>query len=131
MQTFKLESETRTLLDAVRAGTAAQPVDSTDAAGLELRFAKACSPILGRARVTRTAANHYIWALREFTKLVCKRDGWDLAFELEAYLRKWVGYGLDNAVLQDIVRTAFAVLAHWTVADAEAEADHETPVDAR
>jgi hypothetical protein len=63
--------------------------------------------------------NTYRWYLRELSKLLRTKTGWDLGLELEICLRKWVAYRLNLALLQALVCECYDRIA--TMAPEEVE----------
>jgi hypothetical protein len=58
--------------------------------------------------------NAYRWYLRELSKLLRTKTGWDLALELEIALRKWAAYRLDPELLQALMCDCYEHIAEMT-----------------
>ena len=107
MNTLKLDSETMQLLDRIRAGADTLMLDGVDSDLAEQAVRELARPELENARLTKLQQDQYRWFLRELTALLRTRDGWDLAFELELLVRKWIGLGLVSGRLQALIRQCY------------------------
>ena len=110
MRTLELDGETRQLLARIRSGTEALLLDDVDSDLAEQAVWELGRPLLDAARISGLACDQYRWFLRELAGLLRTRLGWDLAFELELLLRKWVGYGLELGLLQALIRQCYSGL---------------------
>jgi len=110
MKTLKLDSETMQLLDRIRAGADTLMLDGVDTDLAEQAVRELAKPVLENAKLTKLQQDQHRWFLRELTGLLRNRDGWDLAFELEFLMRKWVGLGLVPDKLQALVHQCYSGL---------------------
>ncbi len=65
--------------------------------------------------------NQCRWLLREMARLFRTQAGWDLAFELEVFLRKWVGSRMDGALVQRLICDCWTRMKNLKAADVETE----------
>jgi hypothetical protein len=130
MDQIELEPETRRLLDRIRHSSRVlslyeMPSDLAEAAVWEIGKMG-----LENQHLPLVQYNQFRWFLRELSKLLRARTGWDLALELEICLRKWVAYRLDPVLLQVLVRECLDRIGAMTPEQIEekvevkAEAEH-------
>jgi hypothetical protein len=103
MNELVLDLKTKAMLDRVRHSSKflsiyEMPSDLAEAAVWEIG-----KVLLDNARLPMVQYNTYRWYLRELSKLLRTKTGWDLALELELCLKKWVGFCLDPAMLQALM----------------------------
>jgi hypothetical protein len=70
------------------------------------------------------------WLLREMAKLFRTRTGWDLAFELEVFVRKWAGFQMNSALVQGLVRHCYGRMKNISPEALEPKAEAEAVSDA-
>ncbi|GEM_PF-2442267 len=114
MNQIELNQQSRDLLERVRHKSKVlslydMPSDLAEAAVWEIGRTP-----LERMRLPLVEQNAYRWYLRELSKLLRTRTGWDLALELEICLRKWVGYRLDPELLQSLLYKCYDHIAEMT-----------------
>jgi hypothetical protein len=114
MNPIELEPETRTCLDRVRHSRKVlsvfeMPADLAEAAVWEIG-----KIVLADHHLPLVQYNQYRWYLRELSKLLRTKTGWDLALELEICLRKWTVYSLDRVLLQALLRECLDRIAVMT-----------------
>jgi|GEM_PF-1570699 len=119
MDTIVLEPETRSLLDRIRHRSEVlsiydMPSDLAEAAAWEIGRV-----LVEGQRLPMVQQNQYRWFLRELSKLLRTRTGWDLALEIEIALRKWAAYRLDPVLLQALVRECCDRIAAMTPEEIE------------
>ena len=107
MDPIELQPETRRLLDRIRHSHKVlslyeMPADLAEAAVWEIGRI-----LLDHGQMPIVPYNQYRWFLRELSKLLRTRTGWDLALELEIALRKWAAYRLDPLLLQALARECY------------------------
>ena len=103
MNESELDQRTRMLLDRVRhsrkpLSVYEMPADLAESAVWEIG-----KVVLDAQQLPLVQYNTYRWYLRELSKLLRTKTGWDLALELEICLRKWVAYRLNLTLLQALV----------------------------
>lgn len=111
METLELMTSTRHLLTAIRRDDVRLSVFELDPGVCENALVEIATPHVARSGEPRPRVLQYQWFLRELAKVLCSRQGWDLAFELELLLRRWVGFRLDSRMLQLLVRESCRRLA--------------------
>jgi hypothetical protein len=114
MNQIELDKETRDLLDRVRHKRKCltlydMPSDLAEAAVWEIG-----KVLLDHQGLQMVKYNTYRWYLRELSKLLRTKTGWDLALELEICLRKWVGFCLDPVLLQALLRECYERIGAMT-----------------
>ena len=126
MNQIELNQQSRDLLERVRHKSTVlslydMPSDLAEAAVWEIGRS-----LLERMQLRMTEQNAYRWYLRELSKLLRTRTGWDLALELEIALRKWVGYRLDPELLQALLCECYDHIAGMTPEEVEIRHDSTT-----
>jgi hypothetical protein len=130
MDQIELEPETRRVLDRIRHSSKVlslyeMPSDLAEAAVWEIG-----KMVLENQHLPLVQYNQFRWFLRELSKLLRARTGWDLALELEICLRKWVAYKLDPVLLQALMRESYERIGAMSPggveekAEARVEAEH-------
>ncbi|MBM3330251.1 hypothetical protein FJY68_00185 [candidate division WOR-3 bacterium] len=114
MNQIELNQRARDLLDRVRHKRKVlslfdMPSDLAEAAVWEIG-----RTILDHQGLRLVEQNAYRWYLRELSRLLRTRTGWDLALELEICLRKWAGYKLDSELLQALLSECYEHIAVMT-----------------
>ena len=131
MKKFELNQQSKDLLDRVRHKSKVlslydMPADLAEAAVWEIG-----RTLLERTELSFVQQNGYRWYLRELSRLLRDKTGWELALELEIALRKWVAYKLDPLLLQALLQECYGHIAAMTpeqiesTAEAKAGAGHE------
>jgi hypothetical protein len=125
MEQIELDQTTRNLLDSIRHSRKTlclfeMPADLAGAAVWEIG-----KVLLDHQGLPLVQYNTYRWYLRELAKLLRTRIGWDLALELELCLRKWVGFCLDAAMLQALLRECYGRIGAMTPDEIEENPKHE------
>jgi hypothetical protein len=123
MNQIELDQTTRDLLDSIRHSRKPlclfeMPADLAEAAVWEIG-----KVLLDHQGLPLVQYNTYRWFLRELSKLLRTRIGWELALELELCLRKWVGFCLDPAMLQALLRECYGRIGAMTPEEIEGSAD--------
>jgi hypothetical protein len=114
MSVFEPDERTREVLDRIRHSTTAlcvfdMPPDLAEAAVWEIgKMALEDKP------VPLVQQNGYRWYLREVSRLLRTKRGWNLALELEICLVKWVRYRLDPELLQMLLCECYEHIAGMT-----------------
>jgi hypothetical protein len=124
MNQIELEPETRKVLDRIRHSSKVlsiyeMPADLAEAAVWEIG-----KVLVDYQHLKNVQYQTYRWFLREVSKLLRTKTGWDLALELEICLRKWQDYRLDPVLSQALVRECCERIAAMTPEDIE-----ESPKD--
>jgi hypothetical protein len=127
MNQMDLDQETRDLLDRVRHSRKPlclfeMPADLAEAAVWEIG-----KLVLDHQNMPLVQYNTYRWYLRELSKLLRTKSGWDLGLELELCLRKWVGFCLDPGLLQALLRECYGRIGAMTPEQVEIRADAGKP----
>ena len=130
MNQTELNQQTRDLLDRIRHRSKVlslydMPSDLAEAAVWEIG-----KTILKHQGLLLVEHNAYRWYLRELSKLLRTKTGWDLALELEICLRKWVGYKLDPELLQALLCECHDHIAVMTPDQIEIKVEAEVEVKA-
>jgi hypothetical protein len=120
MNSIELLPDTQKILDRIRHRSKVvslyeMPSDLAEAAVWEIGRV-----IVENQRLPMVQANTYRWFLRELSRLLRTKTGWDLALELEIALRKWAAYKLDPVLLQALLRECFIRLDAMRPEDVEA-----------
>lgn len=121
MEPIELAPETRTVLDRIRRSDNAlsifeMPTDLAEAAVWEIG-----KLVLENEKLPMVQANAYRWYLREVSKLLRTRTGWNLALELEICLRKWDSYKLSLGLLQTLLCECMDRIGSMSPEDTEAD----------
>lgn len=121
MEQIELAPETRAVLDRIRHSDNAlsifeMPADLAEAAVWEIG-----KLVLEKEKLPMVQANAYRWYLREVSKLLRTRTGWNLALELEICLRKWDSYRLNLELLQKLLRECIDRIGSMSPEDIEAD----------
>jgi hypothetical protein len=129
MNQIELNQDTRDLLDRVRHKRKCltlydMPADLAEAAVWEIG-----KILLDPQKLPTVQYNTYRWYLRELSKLLRTPAGWDLALELELCLRKWVGFCLDPAMLQALLRECYDRIGAMTAEEVEVKAEVEAKAE--
>ena len=114
MNQTELNQQSRDLLDRIRHRSKVlslydMPSDLAEAAVWEIGRV-----MLEHQNLPLVEQNAYRWYLRELSKLLRTKTGWDLALELEICLRKWAGYKLDPELLQALLCECYDHIAVMT-----------------
>jgi len=114
MNQTELNQRSRDLLDRIRHRSKVlslfdMPSDLAEAAVWEIGRI-----VLGPMQLSFANLNGYRWYLREVSKLLRTKTGWDLALELEICLRKWAAYNLDPELLQALFCECYDHIAVMT-----------------
>jgi hypothetical protein len=114
MNQIELNQRSRDLLERVRHKRKVlslfdMPADLAEAAVWEIGRV-----VLEHQSLPLVEQNCYRWYLRELSKLLRTKTGWDLALELEICLRKWVGFRLDPELLQALLCECYEHIAVMT-----------------
>ena len=120
MNSIELLPDTQKILDRIRhrskvVSVYEMPSDLAEAAVWEIGRV-----LVENQRLPMAQANTYRWFLRELSRLLRTKTGWDLALELEICLRKWAAYRLDPVMLQALLRECFIRLDAMRPEDVEA-----------
>jgi hypothetical protein len=129
MDMAELAPETRKLLDMIRHSSKVlsvyeMPADLAEAAVWEIGRV-----VLENQHLPLIEQNQYRWFLRELSKLLRKRTGWDLALELEICLRKWTAYRLDPVLLQALLRECYGRIGAMTPEEVEEKGEVKAEVE--
>jgi hypothetical protein len=119
MNQIELLSVTRSLLDCIRHSSRVlsiyeMPPDLAESAVWEIGRI-----LLDEHRVPMVPYNQFRWFLRELSRLLRTRTGWDLASELEICLRKWAAYRMDPVLLQALARECLDRIGAMTPEEVE------------
>ncbi len=114
MNQTELNQQSHDLLDRIRHRSKVlslydMPSDLAEAAVWEIG-----RMMLDRQNLPLVEQNAYRWYLRELSKLLRTKTGWDLALELEICLRKWAAYKLDPELLQALLCECYDHIAVMT-----------------
>jgi len=123
MSQIELDEKTKELLDRVRHSRKTlsvyeMPSDLAEAAVWEIG-----KIVLEDSHLPLVQHNAFRWYLRELSKLLRTKVGWDLALELEICLRKWLAYQLDPALLQALLCESYERIGAMTTEEVEGEAE--------
>jgi hypothetical protein len=123
---IELEPETRAVLDRIRHSSKVlsiyeMPADLAEAAVWEIG-----KVLVDHQHLPMIQQHSYRWFLREVSKLLRTKTGWDLALELEICLRKWVGYNVNPLLMQALLRECCDRIAAMTPEDIEENPKLET-----
>jgi len=103
---IKLTPETAKTLAEIQAG-AANPLYGAPQAEAEAAFNRLIRPILEGSGLSSLHLMHYRWYMNELARHWRTRKDRELAFHLEACIRKWVCLGLEQRTVQFLVTEAF------------------------
>ena len=125
MNQIELNQQSRDLLDRVRHKRKVlslydMPSDLAEAAVWEIG-----KSMLDHQALPLVEQNAFRWYLRELSRLLRTKTGWDLALELEICLRKWVAYKLDPELLQALLCECYEHIAVMTPDQIEIKAEAE------
>jgi hypothetical protein len=114
MNQIELNQRSRDLLERVRHKRKVlslfdMPSDLAEAAVWEIG-----KSMVEHQHLPAVQQNAYRWYLRELSKLLRTKTGWDLALELEIALRKWAAYRLDPELLQALMCDCYEHIAEMT-----------------
>jgi hypothetical protein len=114
MKPLHLEKETRALLDTIRTGDEPLFLYGMEPGQVDLLMREVIDPILQGAALPAVILNQFRWYVRELGGLFRTRAGFDLAFNLELVLRKWLGFGMEAHSMQLILCEAYNRLLRMT-----------------
>ncbi len=119
MNQIELESETRAVLDRIRHSSKALSTYEMPADLAEVAVWEIGKVLVDNQHLPNVQYQTYRWFLREVSKLLRTRTGWDLALELEICMRKWQDYRLDPVLCQALVRECCERIASMTPEEVE------------
>lgn len=111
MQVFELADDTAAEIGRARLRRHGLPVFGMDPATCEAVVVGVCKPLMDAAGLRLTWYQQFRWFARELARVVRTKQGHELGFDVEALMRKWAGYGLDQQLLQTLVRECLAQLS--------------------
>jgi hypothetical protein len=79
-------------------------------AGYRELFEKVARSVLNPAGVKLVPYTQYLWYASELARVFRKKSAGDLAGELRQVMQKWVGYGTDVRLLQQIMCACYREL---------------------
>jgi hypothetical protein len=123
---LELDQKSKAVLDRIRHSSKVlsiyeMPSDLAEAAVWEIG-----KVLVDNQHLPMVQYNTYRWYLRELSKLLRTKTGWDLALELELCLKKWVGFCLDPAMLQALMRECYERIGAMTTEEIEENPKLET-----
>jgi hypothetical protein len=121
MSELILESATRQTLEKIRHSKGLLPIYDLPHDLAEQAVWEAGRELLDEVGPPQVIYNQCRWMLREMAKLYRTRSGWDLAFELEVFLRKWTGYQMNPGLVQGLLRHCHARMKSLSPAQLESE----------
>jgi hypothetical protein len=121
MSELILEPATRQTLEKIRHTKGLLPIYDLPNDLAERAVWEAGRVILDKAGLSVVTYNQCRWLLRELAKLFRTRSGWDLAFELEAFIRKWLAAQMNPFLVQLLVRDCYAKMKNLSPASLEPE----------
>jgi hypothetical protein len=102
--------EFRRVLERLRSEPERPLADDLGAAEFDRYLLRICRPVLNDAGLGLMVYTQCQWFLRELARLLRKRIGPDLAFELDLLVRKWSRHGLDAGLVQALVCRSYEQL---------------------
>lgn len=100
---LRLNPEMVQALDEIRHARRACLLHGLAADKAEAEVRRIALTMVEDANLSRIATMQYWWFLREITRLFRTRTGADLAWHIEAVMRKWLEYGLEQNTMQLLV----------------------------
>ncbi len=98
------------VLERVRAGTDLLDLDDVCAWDEDERVRKLGLPVAWRRGCTRIELVYYCAFLRQMSKLMRRKEGEGLAFELRLLVDRWVLRGFDRSLLEELICHCYAEL---------------------
>jgi hypothetical protein len=125
MSELILEPATRQTLEKIRHTKGLLPIYDLPSDLAEQAVWEAGREILDEVGLPVVTYNQCRWLLRELAKLFRTRAGWDLAFEIEVFVRKWAGFQMNSALVQGLVRHCYGRMRNLSpeALEPKAEAD--------
>ena len=114
MKPLHLEKETRALLETIRNEDVPLFLYGMEPEQADLLMREVTDPILQGAALPTVILNQFRWYARELGAQFRTRAGFDLSFNLELVLRKWLGYGMEAHSMQLILCEAYRRLECMT-----------------
>jgi len=111
MKPTSLNRQMLTALDKIRHGTRSLPTYGLTPRDCEQMLKGMTDPLLEGAGLRFSILNQYGWFVRELSRLFRTCSGPDLAFCIEASIRKWQNFGLETNTLQFLVCRIYERLA--------------------
>jgi hypothetical protein len=119
MNQMELEPETRVVLDRIRHSSRVLSIFEMPADLAETAVWEIGKVLVDNQHLPNVQYQTYRWFLREVSKLLRTKTGWDLALELEIVLRKWQDFRLDPVLSQALVRECCERIAAMTPGEVE------------
>jgi len=119
MESIELDPKTQQALDRIRHTSNVLSLYEMPADLAETVVWEIGKQLLEDLQMQFVSYNQYRWFLRELSKLLRTKTGWDLALELEICLRKWAAYRLDQVLLEVLVRECLERIASMSPEDIE------------
>ena len=107
MKPLHLEKETRALLESIRTTDEPLFLYGMEPEQVDLLMREVTDPILQGAALPAVVLNQFRWYARELAAQFRTRAGFDLSFNLELVLRKWLGFGMETHSMQLILCEAY------------------------
>ena len=114
MKPLHLEKETRALLETIRHEDEPLFLYGMSPEQADLLMREVLDPILQGAALPTVLLNQFRWFARELAGLFRTRAGFDLSFNIELVLRKWLGFGMETHSMQLILCEAYRRLERMT-----------------
>ncbi|MEO0080953.1 MAG: hypothetical protein ABIL25_01510 [candidate division WOR-3 bacterium] len=111
MKPQSLDREFAEVLDRMRHGKKPLSVHGLSRLQSERALRDIADPLLEGAGLRPAILNEYRWFVQELARLFRSLEGNDLAFYVEACLRKWQSLGLETRTMQLLVTMLFERLA--------------------
>jgi hypothetical protein len=130
MSELILEPATRQTLEKIRHTKGLLPIYDLPDDLAEKAVWEAGRELMDEVGLQPVIYNQCRWLLREMAKLFRTRTGWDLAFELEVFVRKWAGFQMNSALVQGLVRHCYGRMKNISPEALEPKAEAEAVSDA-
>jgi hypothetical protein len=111
MQVFELTEDMVAELDRAGLRRGELRVFGIDPAECEAAVAGVCLPLMNAAGLPLTHFHQFRWFVRELARKLRTKQAHELRFEMESLLRKWTGLGLDQRLLEALLRESLTKLA--------------------
>lgn len=98
-------------------------------AGYRELFEKVTRLILNPAGVPLVPYTQYVWYSSELARVFRRTSAKDIGAELKLVMQKWVNYGADARLLQQIACACYRELKTRVCHLHEGEVNHDTPIE--
>lgn len=100
---YRPGKELQAVLDAIRKSGMSAMILDADMDLAEQAVWETGKAVLDRVGVRMVQYQQYRWFLRSIAASMRAKSGWDLAYDIEGAMRKWIGYQLNQELLEALL----------------------------